>query len=123
MKVLLADDDRDQLSVRSMLLARSGFETLSAADPATAVELAAAHKPNCAVIDLRLPTPERGLRLVHDLKALDPRMHVFVLTGGNPRALAQAPERPLIDAVLTKGSATALLIEKLKALAAGPPLS
>ena len=30
MRVLLADDDRDQLSLRSMLVARSGFDTLEA---------------------------------------------------------------------------------------------
>jgi DNA-binding NtrC family response regulator len=103
MKVLVADDDRDQLSVRCMLLARSGFETLPAADAATAIELAAAHKPRCAVVDLRLPTEERGLRLILDLKTLDPSMHVFVLTGGDGRRLARASERTLIDAVLAKG--------------------
>jgi ActR/RegA family two-component response regulator len=123
MKVLLADDDRDQLSVRSMLLTRNGFEALSASDSASAVELAVAHKPRCAVVDLRLPTAARGLQLIHDLKALDPAMHVFVLTGGASRALAQAPEWPLIDAVLTKGCASALLIEKLKAIEAGSRLS
>lgn len=123
MKVLLADDDRDQLSVRSMLLACNGFEPLSASDSASAVALAVAHKPRCAVVDLRLPTAECGLQLVHDLKALDPAMHVFVLTGGAARALAQAPERPLIDAVLTKGGASALLLEKLKAIEAESRLS
>jgi two-component system, response regulator RegA len=117
MKVLIAEDDPDQLGLRCMLLARSGFETLSAADAATATKLAAAHKPQCAVVDLRIPTSERGLQLIHDLKALDPGMHVFVLTGGNERGLAQAPERKLIDAILTKGSATAVLIQKLRMVA------
>jgi DNA-binding NtrC family response regulator len=119
MKVLVADDDHDQLSVRCLLLARSGFETLPAADAATAIQLAAAHKPQCAVVDLRLPTPERGLQLIHDLKKLDPGMHVFVLTGGGGRRLAEGPERTLIDAVLTKGSASAVLIQKLRTVAAG----
>lgn len=121
MKVLVADDDRDQLSLRCMLLARSGFDTLPAADAAAATELAAAHKPQCAVIDLRLPTQERGLQLIHDLKTLDPGMHVFVLTGGDGGRLAQAPERILIDAVLTKGSASALLIQKLRTVAGELP--
>ena len=121
MKVLVADDDQDQLSLRCMLLARSGFETLPAGDAATATKLAEAHKPRCAVVDLRLPTAERGLQLIHDLKALDPGMHVFVLTGGDGRRLAQAPERTLIDAVLTKGSGSAVLIQKLRAVVGEQP--
>lgn len=121
MKVLVADDDQDQLSLRCMLLARSGFETLSAADAATATKLAAAQKPQCAVVDLRLPTSERGLQLIRDLKTLDPGMHVFVLTGSDERGVAQAPERGLIDAVLTKGSGSAILIQKLRTVAGEQP--
>jgi|SRR5579875_1285366 len=118
MKVLVADDDSDQLSLRCMLLARSNFETFPAIDAATALDLAAAHKPQCAVIDLRLPTQARGLQLIQDLKMLDPGMHVFVLTGDDAGRLAQVPERPLIDAILTKGSASALLLQKLRRVAA-----
>lgn len=118
MKVLVADDDVDQLLLRCMLLARTGFETIAAVDAAIAVELAAEHKPACAVVDLRLPTPERGLELIHDLKALDPGMHIFVLTGGDAGRLAQSPEGKLIEGVVTKGSASALLVQKLKTVAA-----
>lgn len=119
MKILVADDDLDQLSLRCMLLARSGFETLPAGDAATAIELTVAHKPECAVIDLRLPTEQRGWQLILDLKTLDPGIHVFVLTGGDGRRLAQASERMLIDAVLTKGASSAVLIQKLRTVAAG----
>ena len=121
MKVLVADDDHEQLSLRCMLLARNGFETLPATDAPTAIKLAMAHKPQCAVVDLRLPTAERGLQLVHELKALDAGMHVFVLTGGDGRRLAQAPENILIDAVFTKGSASAVLIRQLRTIAGSSP--
>lgn len=119
MKVLVAEDDPDQLSLRCMLLARSNFEPVGAADAATALELALAQHPPCAIVDLRLPTQERGLQLVRDLKALDPAMHIFLLTGNDSRHLARTPESSLIDAVLTKGSASAALIQKLKSVAAG----
>lgn len=123
MKVLVADDDRDQLALRCMLLRRSGFEALPAENAANAIDLAAAHRPECAVVDLRLPTRELGLQLIHELKALDPAMHIFVLTGAvmtgsDARHLAQAPERTLIDAVVTKGSASAVLLQKLRMVAA-----
>jgi DNA-binding response OmpR family regulator len=118
MKILVAEDDPDQLSLRCMLLAHGGFETLAAEDAATAVALALAHKPECALVDLQLPTEERGLQLVKELKRLDPSMHVIMLTGRDARRFAQASEDRLVDDVITKGSASGVLIQKLRTLAA-----
>lgn len=118
MKVLVAEDDEDQLLVRSMLLRESGFEPIGATDIASAIENAAAHKPECAIIDLRLPTEELGLRLIRELKTLDSSIHVFVLTGGDPRRFSTRAEKDLIDEIVVKGSGSADLIQKLKALAA-----
>lgn len=117
MRILLADDDRDQLALRSMLLARSGFETLEAADRSSAIKLAAEEKPECAVIDLRFPTEDIGLHLIRELKNLDSSMHVFVLTGGDPDQFARRPERELVDRVIVKGASSAYLLQQLKALA------
>jgi DNA-binding response OmpR family regulator len=114
MKVLLADDDGDQLSLRAMLLRRSGLEAFEARDAASALELAASCKPECAVVDLRLPTEKLGLRLIRELKALDSQMRIFVLTGSDPARLAHCPERGLIEEIVVKGSSSALLIRKLK---------
>jgi CheY-like chemotaxis protein len=89
MKVLVADDDPDQLSLRSMLLERSGFQTMGAADPVSAAELAASQKPECAVIDLRLPTEERGLWLISELKTRPCDPH-YRFNRGQPRELRTA---------------------------------
>jgi two-component system response regulator RegA len=113
MKILIAEDDEDQLLLRCMLLSRSGFETFAAGDTGQAMDLAQKHKPECAVVDLRLPTQEAGLRLVRDLKRLNPAMFILVLTGADARSLARAPEYGLIDGVLTKGSSSAALVRKL----------
>jgi CheY-like chemotaxis protein len=118
MKVLLADDDPDQLVLRSMLLARSGFETIEAADHVSAAELAASQKPECAVIDLRLPTEERGLWLISELKRLDSAIHIIVLTGGNPERLARQTPSNLVEEIIVKGASSGPLIQKLKSLAA-----
>jgi len=105
-----------------MLLARSGFETIEAVDRPSAVELAAAEKPDCAVIDLRFPTEENGLQLIRELKNLNSSMHVFVLTGGDPDRFSERPERKLVDQVIVKGASSAYLVEELQSLAAGRAL-
>jgi DNA-binding NtrC family response regulator len=118
MKILIAEDDQDQLLVRSMLLRQSGFEPIEANDISSAVHSAEVHRPECAVIDLRFPTEELGLKLIRELKALDSALHVFVLTGGDPTGLARHAERDLVEEIVVKGSSTPDLIRKLKAVAA-----
>lgn len=117
MKILIAEDDPDQLSLRCMLLTHSGFETLAAGDAGTAMGLALAHRPECAVVDLNLPTAERGLWLIWELKKLDPGMRIIVLTGRDRRRLMEACERGLVEEVITKGSASRALIQKLREFA------
>jgi two-component system response regulator RegA len=115
MKILVADDDSDQVMLRCMLLERSGFQTLQASDPATALALAQAERPDCAIVDLRFPTEESGFRLLRELKSLNSGMHLFLLTGYKPSRIANRAEADLVDEVLEKGSA-AKLVQKLKAL-------
>jgi len=118
LKVLIADDDRDQLDLRSLLLRKNGFETFPASEVESALRKAKVHKPDCAVIDLRFPTEASGLELIRNLKALDSRMHVFVLTGSDARSIARCQERKLIDEILVKGSSSRYLVERLNAIAA-----
>lgn len=114
MKVLVVDDDMDQLLLRGMLLRQSGFETAEAADMESAMEMAAEYKPELAVVDLRMPTEERGLALIRRLKTLDPAMRLFVLTGGDPKRFARRAESQLVEDVLVKGC-SAELTQKLRA--------
>ncbi|MFL6352093.1 MAG: response regulator [Bryobacteraceae bacterium] len=118
MKVLVAEDDPDQLSIRSMLLERNGFETIGAADDVSAAELAASRKPECAVIDLHLPTEERGLWLICELKRLNPAIHILVITGGKPESLARQTAATLVEEIVVKGESSGSLMRKLKSLAA-----
>jgi CheY-like chemotaxis protein len=117
-KILLADDDSEQLSIRSLLLAHHGFKTVEASDRESALRIAAAERPDCAVVDLRLPTEEIGLDLIAKLKAIDDGMHIVVLTGGDPKSLSRRSERHLIDQVLEKGRPASNLLNTLKGFAA-----
>ncbi len=123
MKVLLADDDPDQLALRCMLVERSGFETIQASDSDAATRLAECHKPECAVIDLRLPTEERGSRLIRELKRLDPAIRILVITGSSPDHVARSPIAKLIEGVVVKGGPSRLLLQKLRSVAADLPVT
>jgi DNA-binding response OmpR family regulator len=118
MKVLIADDDRDQLAIRQLLLARFGFEAIAASDSHSALQKAVSERPACAVIDLRFPTEESGLGLIRQLKAWNASLHVFVLTGARQDHLDKLPERSLIDAVIAKGSSSGTLVRRLRQLEA-----
>jgi DNA-binding response OmpR family regulator len=114
MRILLADDDKDQLELRSLLLAEDGHETFEATTAAAALTAARKQKPECAVIDLRIPTEAMGLGLIRDLKELDAAMRVFVLTGADPRRFNGLPEKKLVEEVIVKGSSTAYLMKRLR---------
>ncbi len=124
MKILLADDDQDQLQLRCLLLAQNGYEAIAATSAGIALQEAKAQHPLCAVIDLKIPTEAAGLGLIRDLKTLDRSLRIFVLTGGDAKRINALPERKLIEEVLVKGSSTAHLLKKLNelAVAADPQL-
>ena len=113
MRVLLADDDQDQLDLRRLLLEKKGFETIAVTTATAALQAARAQKPHCAVIDLKIPTEAVGLGLIRDLKGLDGEIRVFVLTGSDAKRIHALPEMKLVDEVIMKGSSTAYLFKKL----------
>ena len=114
MKILVVDDDRDQRELRSLLLAKSGFDALSASDRTSAKDLAAEHHFSAAVIDLGLPKVEDGVELIRDLKALDSGIRVIVLTGSGKNTLRAALEPDLVDHLFVKPASTADLIRALR---------
>jgi CheY-like chemotaxis protein len=117
MRILIAEDDEDQLEVRSMLLSHNGYETIAVTTPAAALQEARAQRPECALVDLKLPTEAMGLSLIRSLKELDAAMRVFVLTGSDPKRLNALPEKKLVEEVFLKGGSTAYLVKRLGELA------
>jgi len=113
MKLLLADDDADQLELRSITLSSAGYDICAAGDVPTALRMASEESPEAAVVDLRLPTQDLGLQLIRGLKQLNSRLRVIVLTGIDPKQFEKLPERALVEAVFTKGNASRLLLQYL----------
>ena len=117
MRVLLVEDDPDQLSLRSLLLTHSGFECSEACTVDSALKLVEERSPRCAIVDLSLPTVSAGLELIRKLRDFDSRLCIVVLTGMDPAGFQKLPEATLVNSLFTKPFRSAELIATLKAIA------
>lgn len=79
--LLLVDDDEAFGPVMARALTRRGFTVHWARAGLQALQLARAHPPTHAVLDLRLLEGESGLELIEPLRALNPAIRIVVLTG------------------------------------------
>ncbi|MEV7419650.1 response regulator transcription factor [Streptomyces sp. NPDC089919] len=80
-RVLLADDEQMiRTGVRLILRHAEGIDVVAeAVDGAQAVELAAVHRPDVVLLDIRMPRLD-GLAAIAPLTALDPAPKVVMLT-------------------------------------------
>lgn len=117
--VLLIEDDSAQRGLRALLLEPRGWRVTSAATAAEALTLLddSRQAPDAVLMDLRLPTPEEGRRLIREIHRRRPSLPVIVLTG-SPSALEGAAERPLVREILRKPVRTEALLRTLSRLAA-----
>jgi two-component system response regulator RegA len=80
-RTLLIVEDDSPLRERLVRAMRDrGFDAMGVADHAGALTSARQDSPELALVDLKLPG-ESGLRVIKDLKDLDPSTVVVVLTG------------------------------------------
>lgn len=100
-RVLLVDDDPDQLEIRSLILERFGHRVGSAETPEEALEQCRRAMPDVVVMDLRLPKAEDGLRLIRELRALSASVPILVMSGW-PEDLADHPEAEMVNRFLRK---------------------
>jgi CheY-like chemotaxis protein len=99
-RILVVEDDPSQLEMRRLILEQSGYQVVTAQSAAQALD----RLPGCEVVlmDLQLPTPEDGVRLI---RAASGAARVIVLSGG------EQPNMPPVDAFLTKPCSSRKLLE------------
>jgi two-component system, response regulator RegA len=96
-KLLLVDDDAPLRRSLARALERRGFVVLPADGVAEARDLAAEHKPEFAVLDLRLAEGS-GLDLVTGLRQLRRDMRIVIVTGyGNIATAVAAIKAGAVD--------------------------
>ncbi len=77
---LLVDDDALYLRTLCRSLSKRGFSIVTAQDTQTAIDLAREHRPDFALVDLRLGD-ESGLELIAPLRAVRDDMTLLLVTG------------------------------------------
>jgi CheY-like chemotaxis protein len=102
-RILVVEDDASQLEIRKQILEHAGHEVVAAQDAAEALE----RWKGCPIVvmDLRIPEPEDGLRLI---KAIGGRARIIVLSGG------QVDGTLPVDEFLTKPCPSRRLLESIE---------
>ncbi|MBE0567803.1 MAG: response regulator [Krumholzibacteria bacterium] len=79
--VLLVDDDQDFLVQMSTRFAHEGWRVETAHNETEARAKLATVRPDLAVLDLMMDQLDGGFTLAHEIKQLDPRIPVLLVTG------------------------------------------
>jgi CheY-like chemotaxis protein len=106
-RILVVEDDTSQLEIRKQILEHAGYEVVTAQDGSEALERWAAGPdlPPIVVMDLRIPEPEDGMRLI---QAIAGQARIIVLSGGQVDAALP------VDEVLTKPCPSRRLLEAIE---------
>jgi two-component system, response regulator RegA len=96
-KLLLVDDDAPLRRSMARALERRDFQVLAAEGVAEARAIAREHRPEFAVLDMRL-TEGSGLDLVRTLRELRPEVRIVIVTGyGNIATAVAAIKAGAVD--------------------------
>ncbi len=113
--ILLVEDNADQRLMRRIILERVGYTVREASGPRHALEAVAAQRPDCVLMDMRMPRAADGIQLIDRLRALDPKLPVVVLSGflADLEGTAQASQ---VDELLPKPVRTERLLRAISRL-------
>jgi response regulator NasT len=118
-RLLLADDDVQQLGIRKLLLEAAGHEVAVAEDVPEARRLLQEMRPDVLVMDLRLPKLKDGLSLIRWVDEQCLAAKIIVLSGWTEE-LCELPEEKLVWRVLGKPIRNDDLLEAISAAVSAP---
>src|SRR4051812_37168014 len=87
-KILVVEDDPNNMEIILRFLKMRKFEVLSATDGPTGVALALAEKPDLILMDMGLPNPEDGLEATRQIRA-QPGTEGIAIIAFTARSMAQ----------------------------------
>ena len=107
-RVLVADDDVEQLTVQQRLLEALGYEVRTAISAAETLRELEENPPHLVVIDLCFPQASDGLGLIRMIRERT-QLPLIVLSGW-PEDLYGTPEETMVSRVVVKGKIRELLL-------------
>jgi len=113
-RLLVCDDDPEILHVLELVLSEAGFEVMPTATGREALDRAAAHPPDAAIIDVLLPD-EDGTEVCRRLREWS-RMPILMLSALNDEQKKVRALQRGADDYVTKPFAAAELIARLEAV-------
>ncbi len=113
-RVLVVEDDAEQLQLRRLTLGTAGHEVAVAQSAPEAIQLLAHSRFDVLVTDLRIPEVEDCIEVLR--KAGETGR---IVLSGWPDELLDGPHAALADRVFMKPVRTAVLLEAIRDLAAG----
>ena len=120
-RILVADDDRQQLDLWKLLLEQAGHEVDLALDALETIRRLEQGHADLVIMDLRFPnasgTPDsaEGLALIRQIRGTGCRAPVIVLSGW-PADLYGQPEEQLVSRIMVKPVRSAVLIAAIQEL-------
>jgi CheY-like chemotaxis protein len=121
-RILVADDDQQQLDFRKLVLEAAGHEVTVALDPHETIQRLQQGTSDLVVMDLRFPNPAgtpdsaEGLALIRRIRDVGCRLPVIVLSGW-PDDLYGQPEEEMVSRIMVKPVNPGVLMEAIEALA------
>lgn len=116
-RVLIIEDNEDNLSLMRLLLERAEYEVLAAEDGKTGLEIAGKEQPEIILLDLAMPEMD-GWEVARELKAniLTQNIPIIAITAhGLPKDRERAFEAGC-DAFVIKPFSVANLIDEIEKL-------
>ncbi len=96
-KILVIDDEKPTLSMFRLFLGAYGYTVLTAKNGKEGLEIFKKEKPPIVLTDIKMPGID-GLAVLQQIKAIDPKAEVIVITGHGDTDLAkQALDLDAVD--------------------------
>jgi response regulator NasT len=118
-RLLIADDDVQQLAIRKLLLEAAGYDVTVAEDAPEARRLLVELRPDVLVMDLRLPKLKDGLNLIRCVEEQRLSAKIIVLSGWIEELL-DLPEEKLVARVLGKPIRNEDLLQAIRLAISSP---
>jgi two-component system NtrC family response regulator len=100
--ILAVDDDEKVRELLHVMLRRKGHHVITARDGQQGIELFRRERPHVTILDFEMPDMD-GLAVLREIRAVDPRAPVIMLTGaGSDERKKQARELGVTE-FLAKG--------------------